>query len=324
MSRDYANNVIHHLHPSSGKLNQNTQGNPVFHGMFGTPLQQSVPFPVNYPLSYHPAPQAVRNRTQYSCPNCSNISFPNIHAFNKHKSSHITCKFPGCTFTASPKVVSHHYTQNHGKYAGQGLKNITIDIPGCRPQRFKICVGNHPSDIEKWIEERKKNFPTKSRIQEKLNSAKKPVTSSLPNTDLSKISSLMAGYESSSDDDDQDTTCDATLILKRKLEKVQKENEQTETVPQKKKICSFFARGVCRKGEKCTFLHNVNNKEQTLQFPQQQKQPIKTWNNKRNSLSHNSTLLRKLLDKEIHRESFLTLQCLKFLEKQNYFASTSK
>lgn len=45
------------------------------------------------------------------------------------------------------------------KYSGQGLKTITISVPGLRPQKFKICVGNHPEDIKKWIHERRKRFP---------------------------------------------------------------------------------------------------------------------------------------------------------------------
>ena len=45
------------------------------------------------------------------------------------------------------------------KYAGRGLKTITVSGPGLRPQKFKICVGNHPDDVQKWIEERRKRFP---------------------------------------------------------------------------------------------------------------------------------------------------------------------
>jgi len=45
------------------------------------------------------------------------------------------------------------------KYAGRGLKTITVSGPGIPTQKFKICVGNHPEDIEKWIEERRRRFP---------------------------------------------------------------------------------------------------------------------------------------------------------------------
>jgi hypothetical protein len=45
------------------------------------------------------------------------------------------------------------------KYSGRGLKTITICAPGIRPQKFRICVGNHPDDIREWIEERRRRFP---------------------------------------------------------------------------------------------------------------------------------------------------------------------
>jgi len=34
-----------------------------------------------------------------------------------------------------------------------------VAIPGCPVQRFRICVGNRPEDIQQWIAERKKRFP---------------------------------------------------------------------------------------------------------------------------------------------------------------------
>jgi hypothetical protein len=44
------------------------------------------------------------------------------------------------------------------------LKTVTIQTPGSRKvHKFKICVGNHPDDIEAWIKERKKRFPTRER-----------------------------------------------------------------------------------------------------------------------------------------------------------------
>ena len=51
----------------------------------------------------------------------------------------------------SPKLLK--------KYSGRGLKTITISGPGLPTQKFKICVGNHPDDVKKWIEERRRRFP---------------------------------------------------------------------------------------------------------------------------------------------------------------------
>ena len=103
-------------------------------------------------------------QNKYTCQPCS-ITFESHSAYSAHTKAHIQCSYPGCTFKASKKVVGGHYASQHGKYSGRGLKTVTIQPPGSkRSQRFKICVGNHPEDIEAWIKERKKRFPTKERI----------------------------------------------------------------------------------------------------------------------------------------------------------------
>jgi hypothetical protein len=108
---------------------------------------------------------------QHRCDPC-NTSFPTAQALTAHIKSHICCT--KCPFTASRKVVSAHYKANHGQYAGRGLKTVSIQIPGSRNvQRFKICVGNHPDDIKAWIEERKRRFPTRENVENKLQKRKR-------------------------------------------------------------------------------------------------------------------------------------------------------
>lgn len=100
----------------------------------------------------------------HQCTTCS-ITFDSLQAYTSHLSSHIQCTHPNCTFTASKKVVSAHYSQSHGKFSGRGLKTVTIQTPGSKKaQKFKICVGNHPDDVKAWIEERKKRFPTREKM----------------------------------------------------------------------------------------------------------------------------------------------------------------
>jgi hypothetical protein len=104
---------------------------------------------------------------EYKCDVCS-VNFDSLKAFQSHTSSHIECSHPDCTFTASKKVVSAHYSSKHGKYSGRGLKTVAIQTPGLKKlQKFKICVGSHPDDIEAWIAERKKRFPTREKILKK-------------------------------------------------------------------------------------------------------------------------------------------------------------
>ena len=81
--------------------------------------------------------------------------------------AHITCRHEGCSYTASKGLVNAHFASVHGKFSGRGLKTVCVAVPGCRVQKFKICVGNHPEDIKAWRNERRKRFPTRERVQKK-------------------------------------------------------------------------------------------------------------------------------------------------------------
>mmetsp|Transcript_35125 Transcript_35125/g.76890 ORF Transcript_35125/g.76890 Transcript_35125/m.76890 type:complete len:556 (+) Transcript_35125:218-1885(+) len=118
---------------------------------------------VNVPLDK----QVAEKGGIYKCPNCPSASFPTQRALDTHISAHVTCRHEGCGYTASKGLVNAHFASKHGKFKGRGLKTITIAVPGCRVQKFKICVGSHPDDIQAWIEERKKKFPTRAKLKKK-------------------------------------------------------------------------------------------------------------------------------------------------------------
>jgi hypothetical protein len=112
---------------------------------------------------------------------------------------------------------------------GNGYQKVTVAIPGCKPQSFTVCVGNDPKDVQKWIQERRANYPTRAKIllkeQQKQATATDNATtystptvsfSQIPNTsndnanslnastetnnylEKSILGSLLAGYDSSS------------------------------------------------------------------------------------------------------------------------------
>lgn len=66
----------------------------------------------------------------------------------EHYREHKKCDHPGCKFEAHFKIVAMHYKNMHG------------------PNSFNIRVST-PEEIQKWREERKKNYPTHGRVQEK-------------------------------------------------------------------------------------------------------------------------------------------------------------
>jgi len=87
------------------------------------------------------------------------------------------------------------------------------------------------------------------------------------------------------------------------------------------RICRFFARGKCRKGEHCTFLHEIKAKE-TSSF-NNNNNPNKN-NNNNNKYQHTPqrhrlTLLQKFFENEINEERNTILQCLRYIVLKNFF-----
>ena len=89
-----------------------------------------------------------------STSNNGNTKTPNNDINNNQKNKNSPKTGSNIQSKINPKMAK--------KYSGQGLKSITVSGPGMPTQKFKICVGNHPDDIKKWIEERKKRFPRTS------------------------------------------------------------------------------------------------------------------------------------------------------------------
>ena len=228
---------------------------------------------------------STEDNANYHCKPCD-VSFLSKSALQAHLKSHIKCT--KCSFTASKKVVSAHYKSKHGEYAGRGLKSVTIQTPGSRQtQRFKICVGNHPDDIQAWIAERKKRFPTRRNIEKKLEKNKRgraegklvfhgdeskkrqkfDTGTSRGNAVASQVSSsistLVACYGSSSDDDD-DTSGKNTQQLEPNIQSSPSNSISTDAsaLKHKTKLCRFFLRnGTCKNGENCTYIHDIAQHE---------------------------------------------------------------
>lgn len=124
------------------------------------------PLPPPRPPSYHQhnAYSAYQPPPSSSITHCSacNKDLPNQAAYKAHCETHVPCDHPGCTFTASRKVISAHYQSTHGEYSGSGYKEI--DVEG---QSFRVLCGTSPEEVAQWREERRNKFPTKAQIQVK-------------------------------------------------------------------------------------------------------------------------------------------------------------
>jgi hypothetical protein len=226
-----------------------------------------------------------------------------------------------CSFEGVPKAVKAHYQARHGKFSGSGFKTITVAIPGCRVQRFRICVGNSPEDIQKWIAGRKKRFPRQQRpktLDETANIEDQQGDSGL--------ASLLTGYGSSSDDESVNKkekeegkiVTPASSIITKPITKIEKSalvrNDRSPnsgiSQANKSRPCRYFMRnGSCTNGDACKFSHDVSN----TQFPDNERK------RKRSQSSSKGTLLRKLLSNDVERESSLAIQLMGYIVDCDFF-----
>lgn len=250
---------------------------------------------------------------QYHCNPCG-LSFDSLSALSSHEASHIQCV--ECSFRASPKAVKAHHQASHGKFSGTGFKMVTINVPGCPVQRFRICIGNRPEDIQQWIAERRKRFPrvhptngnnTSKTVPTSKLSSPVPTAADSPAVGLS---SLLDGYGSSSSSSDGDDENEQQSLRPEApqpaVDSHPVEKPLHASVPMKRP-CHFFARhGRCRNGDQCRYSHDVTHCQPAVANPRDGCVP---YARTKPALS----LLDKLLADEMRRERLLTIQLLEHI-----------
>jgi hypothetical protein len=275
---------------------------------------------------HHQEPQKQKHEQQqllpqqkYSCDVCQ-FHVDSQQALQAHLKSHIQCK--ECEFQGAPKIVKAHHQTVHGAFSKGGFKTVTVAVPGCKVQRFRICVGNRPEDIQQWIAERKKRFPRQQQQQES-NASRQNTTNihliTKQSTGKTGVAALLDGYGSSSSEREgaknkeesevageihiqNDTATNVSTAPTTSITKDHPPGYRTRS-------CRFFARfGKCRNGEACHFHHerlNGNDHSSQPLLPgqeqQQQRQP-QTRPQKQQQLPRKNppkSLLRSMHAKEI-------------------------
>lgn len=242
-----------------------------------------------YAFPAPPSRKRAREEIMFRCEPCD-LELGSEVALESHKKSHVKCS--ACDFEGAPKVVKGHFQSVHGKFSGSGFKTVTVAIPGCPVQRFRICVGNRPEDVQRWIEERKKRFP-RSR----------PVRSDPKVEPKAGLSTLLDGYSSSEDENDPKPPTESPHAAD--LLAPVNSSEVKSSTPQKKPCHSFVRHGSCRRGDACPYSH-----DQSLRKP---KQPGRKQNHKTKR-----DLLSNLLESDADRETKLSLQLIHYLVQSDF------
>jgi len=238
-----------------------------------------------------PQEETTINTKEFYCDSCD-LQLESAQALKSHFRSHVKCT--ECSFEGAPKIVKAHYQALHGKFSGSGFKTVTVAIPGCRVQRFRICVGNRPEDIQRWIEERKKRFPRQQQHppKERNDTTMQNTTTVAPPPLSSGMSSLLAGYGSSdSESEDNGTGSEIqnpisdrvplsssvsspsdVVCVKCDVDNSEKNHPQVTIssggsgpdlsipveVQRINRPCKFFLKnGSCMKGDTCRFIHET-------------------------------------------------------------------
>ncbi|CAH4004265.1 nuclear fragile X mental retardation-interacting protein 1 [Pieris brassicae] len=103
--------------------------------------------PFSQPYGINQGFQAHSN--EYWCETCDR-GFAGQVLLDNHKKQHQKCNIDGCQFIAHPKVITKHIQMQHSTGLYKKIANL-----------------NNPEEIEKWREERRKKYPTKSNIDKK-------------------------------------------------------------------------------------------------------------------------------------------------------------
>ncbi|KAJ2770579.1 hypothetical protein IWQ57_002599 [Coemansia nantahalensis] len=161
-----------------------------------------------------------------------------------------------------------------------------------------------PEDIAAWIAERKSRYPTAASVEAKAAAGTKrahadATSSSSPLAALASYGGDSEGGAESGSEPEEAPAKKAVRQAPHRPSAMAPEEDRRRL-----RVCRFFARGGCSKGDRCPFAH-----PQAAQTAAAEEPP---------PARPRATLLEMLMAKDVERENYRVLQCIEYIAKHDF------
>lgn len=152
----------------------------------------------------------LAENNQFYCDVCDR-GFKTDEKYQEHINGHEKCSVEGCTYLAAPKLVQLHYRLHHST----GLAK-------------KIWTLESKEDIEKWRNERKRNYPTAENIEKKnkIKAERKSRGEVLETKEFGKFRKRQPGRQKNNINNDRDDNNEADGNQKGKRNRRKRKNNR--------------------------------------------------------------------------------------------------